>query len=436
MGLLEASTGGERSISEFKLVNSDSIIINIIISIMQPMELEFPRSESKELDRGWVLVYGRRKVGKTFMLKTFMRSDLYILVGSEGRMWVDGEPSTRLDSVEDLTDLVMSRLEAGGTVVLDEFQRIPLGYLERICSVHPKGRLLLSGSSMGVVAKVLGPGSPLLGRFFEVRLGLIKPCDLFGSYPRGLPLDYAPYISDPWTIPALRGKGIIEDLYMLMSGTVYTVPSLLGEVFHAEERNLSEVYRGILGAIGSGRSKPSEIASLLYGRGVISKDSASHISPYIANMRTMGLLKEVGLYGMKRPLYRLGSPIFSVYHYMQSKYGLERGLPRLEEVRENLVRIHNLCMEAYLVEVLADHLGGYVQYSFDPEIDGIIVDRKDRPVAVVEVKWGRAAKRDIDGFVEKTSHINADRYLISKYPVKRDDMKVLTRGGIKGLYKG
>ena len=52
-----------------------------------------------------------------------MRSDLYILVGSEGRMWVDGEPSTRLDSVEDLTDLVMSRLEAGGTVVLDEFQR-------------------------------------------------------------------------------------------------------------------------------------------------------------------------------------------------------------------------------------------------------------------------------------------------------------------------
>jgi hypothetical protein len=398
------------------------------------MELSIPRNRSNDVPGAWSIVYGRRKVGKTYMLRTFTKWDLYVLMAREGRIWTEGGPLSGLDSIDAMVELVMGELGKGRTVVVDEFQRVPMDRLEEICMMHPKGTLVLSGSSMGVMGKVLAPGSPLLGRFREIRLGLVEPEDLFPAFPAGLPLDYAPYLSDPWTIPLLRGRDILRDLYSLMSDTTYTVPSLLGEVFHAEDRNLSEVFQGILGSIGAGRTKPAEMATLLHNRGVISKDGASQLSPYIKTMRTMGLLKEVGVYGRKRPLYRLGSPIFTAYYYLESKYGLERGLPPFREVRENLQKVHCKCMEEYLVDVMADHLGGYVRYSFEPEVDGIIVDRSERPRAVVEVKWGRVKSTDVDRFVDKAGGISDNRFLLTKTPVSFKGVKTLAPKDVIGLY--
>jgi len=399
------------------------------------MDIRIPRERSHDIPGSWSMVYGRRKVGKTYMIRNFTHWDMYILIGKEGRIWVEGGPLSALDSMDSMVELVMGELRRGRTVVVDEFQRVSLDRLERICMAHPEGTLVLSGSSMGVIGKVLGPASPLLGKFREVRMGLLGPGELFPAYPGGLPLDYAPYLSDPWTIPLLRGGDILRDLYALLSDTTYTVPSLLGEVFHAEDRNLSEVFQGILGSIGAGRTKPSEMAALLYTRGIIKKDGASQLSPYIKAMKGMGLIKEVMVYGKKRPLYRLGSPIFTVYYYMESKYGLERGLPHFDEVRENLNRVHGKCMEEYLVDVLAEHLGGHVNYSFEPELDGIVVDRKGRPRAVIEVKWGKARASDVDGFVEKAVSMPGDRYLVSKTRIRREGVTTLMPDDVMGLFR-
>jgi len=400
------------------------------------MKIEFPRSELADVGDGWTMVYGRRKVGKTYMLKRFVDWDVYFLIGLEGSVWIEGMDVDRLDSMDTVVDLVMKFLRSGKTVIIDEFQRISMGTLERIASVHPDGRLLLSGSSMGVMSRILGPGSPLLGRFREKRVGLIRPEDLLGTLPKGLPLDYAPYLSDPWTAPLLSGKGIHGDLHRLLGGTVNTVPSLIGEIFHTEDRNLSEVYQGILGCIGSGATKPSEIASTLYNREVIKKDSASHVSPYIGALKEMGLVKELSIYGKKRSAYRIGSPVFWVYYYMESRYGLERGLPKLSEVEENLRRVHHLCMEDYMVETVSRWIGGYLKYSFEPEVDGIVVDRKDRPKASIEVKWGRIRNADVDAFVEKTEHIDAPRYVVAKRVLDRDDVKFITPDDLRGMDVG
>lgn len=389
------------------------------------MDLEFPRGEAGEMVTGWALVYGRRKVGKTYMLERFVEWDAYLLVGIEGRIWMDGAPIDRLDSLEDMVDMVMAMLKEGKTVVVDEFQRVPLSHLERISSVHPRGRLVLSGSSLGVVGRFLDPGSPLLGRFREVRVDLVRPKDLFGAWPEGLSLDYAPYISDPWTIPLMEGENIMDDLHSLMSGTVYTVPSLVGEVFHAEDRGLSEIYQGIMGCIGSGRSRPAEIATVLYHRGVISQDSASHVSPYIQALTRMGLLKSIGVNGRKRSIYRFSSPVFSVYYYLESKYGLERGLPSLDTVRDNLTRAHSFVMEDFLVNCLAQSLGGYVTHSFEPEVDGIIVDRSGRPLAVVEVEWGKTDGKDVSSFIEKASPMKVPMYLLTKQRVEHEGVRVM-----------
>ena len=400
------------------------------------MRIEFPRSELANVGHGWTMVYGRRKVGKTYMLKRFVDWDVYLLVGQEGTVWVEGADLGRLDSMDTVINLVMGWLENGKTVIIDEFQRMSMGALERIASVHPDGRLILSGSSMGVMSRILGPGSPLLGRFREKRVGLVRPEDLLGTLPKGLPLDYAPYLSDPWTAPLLGGKGILGDLHDLLGETVSTVPSLIGEIFHAEDRNLSEVYQGILGCIGSGATRPAEIASTLYHRGVIKKDSASHVSPYIGALKEMGLVKELRVHGKKRSAYRIGSPAFWIYYYMESQYGLERGLPKLSEVEDNLRRVHHLCIEDYMVETVSKWLGGYLEYSFEPEIDGIIVDRKGRPKASIEVKWGRLRNADVDAFVEKTEHIDAPRYVVAKRALKRDDVTIITPGDLRSMFVG
>ncbi len=400
------------------------------------MEMEFPRSELDDIGTGWTLVYGRRKVGKTYMLRRFVNWDVYLLIGLEGTVWVEGADVGRLDSMDVVVDLVMRYLRSGKTVIIDEFQRMSMGVLERIASVHPDGRLILSGSSMGVINRILGPGSPLLGRFREKRVMLVDPGDMFAVYPKGLSIDHVPYLSDPWTVPILGGKDILRDLYGLLGGITNTIPSLIGEIFHVEDRSLSEVYQGIMGCIGSGTQRSAKIASTLYLRDVIRKDSSSHVSSYINTLKGMGLVKEIGIYGQKRSAYRLASPVFAVYYQMNSLYGLERGLPRFEEVRENLRGVHHRCMEDYLVHLLARSMGGYARYSFEPEIDGIVVDRKGRPKASIEVKWGRLRNSDVDAFVEKTDHIDAPRYVVAKRALDRDDVKFITPDDLKKMFVG
>ena len=77
-----------------------------------------------------------------------------------------------------------------------------------------------------------------------------------------------------------------------------------------------------------------------------------------------------------------------------------------------------------------------MKYSFEPEIDGIIVDRKDRPKASIEVKWGRLRNADVDAFVEKTDHIDAPRYVVGKRALDRDDVTFITPDGLRKMFVG
>ena len=118
------------------------------------MERIFKRSEVLSVKQGWCLVYGRRKVGKTFMLKNFINWDIFILIGREGTIWVDGVPLKKFNTIEEMLDLVISSLQGGKKIVIDEFQRLPFEIIERIGTLHPSGKLILSGSSMAVVSRV------------------------------------------------------------------------------------------------------------------------------------------------------------------------------------------------------------------------------------------------------------------------------------------
>lgn len=385
------------------------------------MDLVIPRSEATLIGNDWTLLYGRRKTGKTYLLRNFMDVDEYILVGREGSIWLEKE-NRKLGSFDELSDMIRDELGKGKRIVIDEFQRIPPDLLEWMSSSHPSGQLILSGSSMGVVRKVLGTGSPILGKFRELRLGLVGGDDLLGS--GDVDLDHAPYLSDPWTIPFLKGINILQDLYSLLDGTSYTVPGLVGEIFHEEDRTLSEIYQGILSSIGSGKKRSSEIATELYNKGLITKDSPSAIGPYLSSLKMMGIIEEIRIHGKKRNVLRFTSEVMTLFYYMESKYGLEMGLPPVERVKANLKRIHSFCMEYYLVRSFSRRLGGDLRYSFDPELDGIIVDRKEKPMAVIEVKWSDLRKGDIKRFKEKTGSFDCEKFLLARNSKGLEDNEI------------
>lgn len=397
------------------------------------MDIVIERKEAKSLGDRWTLVYGRRKVGKTFMLRRFYSWDYYILVGRDGALWVDGAEVEKFTNIEDLMSFLVKALKTGRKVVIDEFQRLPAYVLERVSTVHPSGTLFLSGSSMRVVKDIIGSRSPLLGLIEEHPLGLIHPRDIAKVLDMRDFLDYMVYLRDPWLIPIMDGRDILKDLYRVVAHTPSTIPSLVGEIFREEGRRLTSTYEGIIRSIGAGHGKPSEISSILYSCGLIRKDSPSAVVPYIKNLVKMRILKEIKLYGKKGIVYRMISPIFSVFYYLSDKYEMDYERPPFEIMKENIIRIHSLCYEDFVVELISRILGGYLRYSQEPEIDGIIVDRKERPLAVVEVKSREISRSDISKFVNKTENIRGKKIVVAKNKIEYEDVSVLTPDDLRNI---
>ncbi len=390
------------------------------------MNIVVRRREVKEIGNTWALIYGRRKVGKTFILRNFYAWDVYFHVTRDGTIWVDGTEISKFTNVEEFTRFAISLLKSGKRVVIDEFQRLPPTVMERIATAHPSGTLILSGSSMRVVRDVLGKRSPLLGLIEEHPVDLIHSQDLINELNIPDVLDYTVYLRDPWLIPIMSGTGIYRDLYRVVVHAPHTITALMGEIFAEEERKLTATYEGVIESIGALRSKVSDIASTLYSRGLISKDSASTVAPFIRNLEQMRIVKRIKLYGKKGAIYRMRSPIFTVFYYIRDMYDFDLRVPEFSEVSENLKRIHGLCYEDFVVETLAGLLHGYVRYSLMPEIDGVIVYRKDRPIAAVEVKRGKISKSEISKFLDKVSNIPGKKIVVAKNRVEEEGIISLT----------
>ncbi|MCX8178146.1 MAG: AAA family ATPase [Candidatus Bathyarchaeota archaeon] len=106
-------------------------------------------------EKGWLLVYGRRKMSKTFLLRrVFHESNHFVLTRSGYFLFESGGAFSQFN-VGEAVRLVESLLDKGKTVVLDEFQRLPERFWEIIALHHPNGRLIACGSSLGIVKKFL-----------------------------------------------------------------------------------------------------------------------------------------------------------------------------------------------------------------------------------------------------------------------------------------
>ena len=394
------------------------------------VNIQLRRTVSESIDTlpGWALVYGRRKVGKTYILENFVSHDVYMAVRLDGSIWIRGMDLGHLGEVAELPRIVTRLLEDGGTVVIDEFQRLPMRVLEDIARAHPAGRLVLSGSSMRVSASIMGRNSPLLGLLRPFKVGLVSPRDLLSSlsgHMRPLEaLQHAPLLRDPWTVPFFEGKGFLESIVNMVP---HMVPGLVGEIFTEDERELTRTYSSILAIVGSGDGDPRKVATKLHSRGITATSASANVIPYMKNMVEMGLLERTKVYGKRRYRYSIPSFPMTLFYYLESRYALTDGTVPYEEVRPTAENALRFGIEGFIADLFAEMIGGRKELikEADREVD-VLVTVRGRPALVAEVKWGRATKGDVSAFLTKVEHFDCQKVFVSRRPVDTDEVEALT----------
>lgn len=389
-----------------------------------------PRAEAELAKRAGAnrLIYGRRKTGKTFIVRNFLRPDVYALVKRGGGVNLEGAPLPSVDSHRQFMDLLQSLLNDGKTVAVDEFQRLPQDFLDAVQALNPRGNLILTGSSLRIVKDIISPRSPILGLFAEIRVSLINPAEILNSLIKETdPLTafaLSPYLRDPWAIQYFRGaKTSVPDI---LAVSREAIRALVGEVFLEEERTLTMVYEGILRSLATGKWRLGEVADLLHSRGLIDRPGQNLIRPYFNSMEEMDLVHRVPVYGKNEHRYLIKSPLMELGFRLDERHNFfSQEIPgaRLAEAFQESMPFH---IERFCGELFAQAYGGVYEYFYSRDFDiDFIVTAGGKVLASGEVKWTSSPRPgDVDAFLQRTRHLPGDKIFFSRRQVR--DGRVIT----------
>ncbi len=357
------------------------------------MRLYLRRSDEERIRRikNWTLIYGRRKTGKTTLVKKNLKMDFYALIADTNNAVTQED---QVVSVEDALKEVKETLKRGGVAVIDEFQRLPKVYHSLIAQWAPNGVLVAVGSSYGVVNEVFDRNSPLLGLFTPLEVDLIP-------YEEVLAQLRDPVLSvlfrDPWVIPLVDSY---EEFAERVKEFSLISKGLIGEVFKEEERQLTETYYKVLLLLGEGIWKSSEIAGILQPKGGVAT-----VSSLLNRMAKMGLVEKIPTLS-KENFYAVKSPPLSLSLYAEAKYAVsERDVkvPSLPIGREVQFSVGGM---------LARYFGGTQYYSPREDIDVVVVKGRKRLWAF-EVKLGEISRAEAVEAVKRMSKVAEKVGLVS-----------------------
>ncbi|MGM0577144.1 MAG: ATP-binding protein [Myxococcota bacterium] len=384
-------------------------------------------------DAGLFVVWGRRRIGKTALLRAAIRDrpsaafhvgtrstvteELRRLSAELARSWelplLERQPLTSWDALFELLAMV----EGPRTLVLDEFPYLveadpALPGLLQAAWDHTLSRrhlkLVVSGSSVGMMEETFfSPRAPLFGRRTgQLRVG-----------PLG-----APAVSDLLSLPAIdtletlalfggvpgylvRLDPGVDAAYNLARHVLAPGEPLYDEIpfLLREELREPRVYQAVLAVIAGGASRFGEISSKV---GL----NRANLSRYLATLRELGLVeREVPVTERhpdksRRGLYRIADPFVATWYRFLHPHRdrLERGHlddvlgvevePRLptwlggavEPVLADLVRTPGLVER---LPFSPAHVGRH--WRGDAEFDLVLLDADRTRAVVFEVKWSR-----------------------------------------------
>ena len=267
-------------------------------------ELEILGRQLVSPERTAVLVYGKRRVGKSTLISQAARGfdgtvieHLCVQSTFEGNLELLCRsvrkalslPSMRFDHLYDLFDFLKSRNDPV-MLVLDEYQYFKASrkgaevdsYLQAIIdSLPPHIKLVLCGSYVTVMRELLEEGNPLFGRFSAVlHVEEFDYLDASRFFPEKRPYDKATYYAlfggSPFVLkavdPDLSPSENIVDLLLPDTSILRT---------HIESVMLKEVQKTfdvrILEALGNGKKRYTEIEATIgsQGNGLLDKQLKS-----------------------------------------------------------------------------------------------------------------------------------------------------------------
>ncbi|MFW5898654.1 MAG: AAA family ATPase [Candidatus Saliniplasma sp.] len=388
----------------------------------------------KELDK-WLMVFGRRKTGKTFLLREFIPHDEYFFVKRNRSILTDEDSKMENIRIETFYEILQRELNNGKTIVVDEFHRLGEEFFDLLHSMEKAGQLILVSSTLSFSKKLLDNRSPLLGLFAEVPVPIIDLSDTLhalDSKPSSKKdkMELAMTLREPITIDYLDSSdGARETLLKVLTSTLRTIPALVGEIFQEENRQLSNKYEGVLRAIATGKMGSGSIADHLFSNRLIDKNDPSLIQQYLANMVEFGVLKKTEIYNKRKKRYSHSSHLIHLYYYADEKYNISERRPSMEEMGRIVDDVIPHLIEDQIREHLAKKHGLTEGIIETPEHDvDVCLLRFQKPQIIGEVKWkDNIYQKDVQRAEEVLTQYDADQrflFVPDKEGVESDILQV------------
>jgi len=404
-------------------------------------ELEFLDGKYKEKGFEFIIISGRRRTGKSRLLKEFVKDKGNIFLLCEERRWqynlskfnkTIGEyfeiPRPNFNSFSACFEFIAKEDRKGLTVVIDEYS-----YLIRRSDIIAEFQtiideilseseimLVLSGSAVSMMKKrVLGYKSPLYGRSTgQIFLQPLRFRDLHEWFPgtkiEDLVKIYAVCDGIPKYLEFFGGIDVEEEIKKNVfnpESFLFREPKLILE----EELREPETYFQILEAISLGHTKVVEIANYSY---LQAKDASS----YLSILGDIGFVrKEHSVLDKRRVrgIYRMKDNFFEFWFRFISRYFYELETWEIEGAWSNFKREFNSYLGLTFEKIAMEFLVEKKPFRFlrigrwwhrDKEIDLVALNEETKEIAFFEVKWRdlklEEARRILSELKEKAEYVD------------------------------
>ena len=397
-----------------------------------------------------LVLYGRRRVGKTELLRQFVRErpHVYFLADKRGternalRLRREmaralGRPEVAIEDLEGLLRWYVDEAGERPLVIIDEFpylvekdDSVP-SVLQLIIDEELSGTtaiLVLCGSSEGMMERtVLGARSPLYGRrtghWRVTPLAFANACGFFPGAPVERCIEFYSVLGGvPHYLRRFSGDmGVVENAereIISRTGALYEEVDFLLR----EELREPDVYKAILEAIGSGRARASKIADA-------SRVPVQDMDKYLKVLARLGIVERARPITSgpksKHTRYRLADPLFRFWFTFCEVRKSDLEIGETGRCRDAMTRdlpsFVGRAFEPICRDLVASRFPG--RWSdigpwwgaarvggerVELEVDMVGLNPKGREILLGECKWSRGvdARRVLSDLRSKADHVS------------------------------
>ena len=423
--------------------NLNILVINIIFMarkfINREIELKKIESLLSSNKFEFIVIYGRRRIGKTALLKKAIENKkaLYFLCARRNIRYNLRKfsykvceflniPKAEFGSFLEAFEAILSK-EKSPIVVMDEFgylvekdEGILSDFQEIVDEIlkDTKAKLILCGSYISVMqGRVIGKKSPLYGRnTMQLNLKPLKFEYLFEWFPKIKFEDalkiYAVTSGIPKYLEFFEGKNVEDEIaekFFDSSSFLYNdAINLLSE----ELRDYSTYFQ-ILEAIALGYTKITEIGNYAF---IEAKD----VYFYLKNLRGLGIVERatpiLALRKGKRGIYKIRDNYFRFWFKFISEFQEEIESYTQDIAIENFRKKFNTYLGEVFEDLCLELIRNLRFFPFtrigkwwhkDREIDIVVLNEKTKEVLFTECKWKNKVNAEsiCKDLAEKAQHV-------------------------------